>query len=63
MVCDHCGRETKCIVDFYYDLQLCDSCNDRHKRMLWLEKQALAELSSQQEYWESLALNYEYNST
>ena len=59
--CDHCGQETMCHIDTYYDIQLCDACNDRFFRSLWRERQSLQTLERQQRMFERMAVPYEYS--
>ena len=62
MLCDHCTSDTDVIIDAYYDLQLCSSCNSKHLRQLKFEQEAIWELAYQQRYLENNALSYVYDS-
>ena len=61
MRCDHCEKNTQLQVYTDYELQLCDSCNDKFQRKEWQGLESLRALERQQVMFESMAIPYVYS--
>jgi len=61
MVCDHCGYQGRCIRYSYYDLCLCDSCNDKFQRKEWQNKRDIDFLDDENAFWDFSVVPYSYS--